>query len=157
MSPNGAGSSRFQILVALTVLVLLLILSALGIAINGLWGVLETRFWADIYDRTAGPLWFRVLLQPSMAVLAAILDGIRDLQERSKPQGPAPRLLLQRSFLGSARIVLIGIAVDFFYQLKTLDRLYPGEIVVVALALAFVPYVACRWVFVKMSRHATKP
>ncbi len=36
------------------------------------------RFWADILDRIHGPMTFRFYLQPTMALLAALPDGIRD-------------------------------------------------------------------------------
>ena len=36
------------------------------------------RFWSDIADRVQGPMTFRFYLQPTMALIAAIPDGIND-------------------------------------------------------------------------------
>jgi hypothetical protein len=42
------------------------------------------RIWEDLAARVTGPLHFRLLLQPAMATIFAIRDGIRD--------GPLPPL-----------------------------------------------------------------
>ena len=54
----------------------------------------------------------------------------------------------------TARIIVLGIAMDVIYQVIELKTFYPVEALIVALLLAFVPYllmrgpaarVACRW------------
>ena len=52
------------------------------IAAGGLWhgvtlGALQ-RGWHDLVDRPSGPMSFRFILQPSMAAIAAIRDGVKD-------------------------------------------------------------------------------
>jgi len=44
----------------------------------------------------------------------------------------------------TARIILLGIAMDAIYQFIVLKRFYPVEALIVAIALAFVPYVLLR-------------
>src|SRR4029453_1519524 len=36
------------------------------------------RFWADLIGRTSGPFAFRFVLQPAVAMLYAIRDGVKD-------------------------------------------------------------------------------
>ena len=43
-----------------------------------------SRFWDDIVDRVHGPMTFRFFLQPTMAALAALPDGIRDARARTQ-------------------------------------------------------------------------
>jgi hypothetical protein len=38
----------------------------------------QQRFWSDIFERVGGPISFRFILQPAMALLAALPDGIND-------------------------------------------------------------------------------
>ena len=42
---------------------------------------------------------------------------------------------------------------DTIYQLKVLGTFYPGEAVIIALALAFVPYLLLRGPVVRIARH----
>ena len=54
------------------------LLLVLGISWYG-WSIeIHRRFWADIFERVHGPMTFRFYLQPTMALLAAIPDGIKD-------------------------------------------------------------------------------
>jgi hypothetical protein len=46
--------------------------------------------------------------------------------------------------LATARILLLGIGMDAVYQWRALDAFYPGEALLVALLLAFVPYLLLR-------------
>ena len=64
------------------VLTLALLLFVVGVAWHGV--TLETfqRIWIDLIERPNGPMSFRFILQPLMAVIAAILDGRRDARDR---------------------------------------------------------------------------
>jgi Ca2+/Na+ antiporter len=42
------------------------------------------------------------------------------------------------------RVILLGVAMDAIYQVLVFGRIYPGELIVVVLLLAFVPYVLFR-------------
>jgi hypothetical protein len=42
-------------------------------------GLLTHRsFWEDLIGRLGGPITFRLILQPSIAVILAIRDGLKD-------------------------------------------------------------------------------
>jgi hypothetical protein len=53
---------------------------------------LLTRFWTDLIGRASGPMTFRVFLQPIMAMLYAIRDGVHDAHAaRSRTSGRSAR------------------------------------------------------------------
>ena len=113
---------------------------------------IHRRFWADIFDRAHGPMTFRFYLQPTMALLAALPDGIRDARlghqsffwsawwNRTVTAGR-----LRDGLASIARVMLLGISMDVIYQFKALDRFYPVEALMMALLLAVIPYFIFRW------------
>jgi hypothetical protein len=48
---------------------------------------LLTRFWTDLVGRLTGPMTFRLILQPLMAILIAVRDGVKDARE-DRPRQP---------------------------------------------------------------------
>ncbi|QIO36934.1 hypothetical protein [Bradyrhizobium sp. 1(2017)] len=134
-------------------LALAAVLLALGAYRYG-WSVeIHRRFWADIFERVHGPMSFRFYLQPTMALIAAVPDGIRDTRlghksffwsawwDRSAPAGR-----LREGLASIARVMLLGISMDVIYQFKALDRFYPVEALMMALLLAVIPYFVFRWI-----------
>jgi hypothetical protein len=124
------------------------------------WSIeVHRRFWDDIFDRIHGPMTFRFYLQPSMALLAAIPDGIRETRLGHKsffwsalwdPQAPTGRL--REGLISTARVVLLGISMDAIYQFKALDRFYPVEALMMAILLAVIPYFVFRWIVERAAR-----
>ncbi len=51
-----------------------------GIALNNF-----QRMWSDPTDRPSEPMAFRFILQPSMAAITAIRDGLRDARTERSP------------------------------------------------------------------------
>jgi len=109
------------------------------------------RFVQDLLDRFTGPLHFRFLLQPAMAIFFGIRDGIRDAR-RGKPayfweviRDPAQREELLRSGLRSVlKILILAVILDAIYQIIALHWFYIGEDLLVAIALALLPYFIIR-------------
>jgi hypothetical protein len=140
---------------------LVIVLSILLIAGGALWhGVTwETfpRAWRNLVERTSGPLSFRFILQPSMAAIAAIDDGIKDARTGRSPylwtvvrfwtvahtRGERVERL-REGLIATSRIILLGIAMDVIYQLLEFPTFYPAEALLIALLLAFVPYLLLR-------------
>lgn len=106
------------------------------------------RFWSDIHDRIHGPMTFRFYLQPAMALIAAIPDGMHDARNDRTP----PRDRLRHGLLATARIILLGLSMDVIYQYKVLDQFYPAEAVMMAILLAVLPYFLFRWVIGRIAR-----
>jgi hypothetical protein len=110
------------------------------------------RFWSDIFGRLSGPMTFRLFLQPTMGLIAAIPDGRRDAREGHSAffwtgQGdPAVRHgRLRQGLMATARIMLLGLSMDLIYQLKVFQQFYPVEAVLFSLILCVIPYFIWRW------------
>jgi len=120
------------------------------------WG----RLWHDIAERPAGPMSFRFLLQPAMATLAALHDGLADARAGRSPyfwtvlHEPGQRSgRLHEGLLSTARIILLGLGMDAIYQWRVLDSFYPGEMLLIALLLAFLPYLLLRGLVCRLARR----
>ena len=94
------------------------------------------RMWSDLIDRPRGPMAFRFILQPSMAAITATRDGLG---------GPTARRLD-----ATARIILLGLAMDVIYQVMVFKMFYPVEALIIAILLAFVPYLLIRGLVVRV-------
>ena len=145
------AAPRSQVLTARVAVVTLAILIALALLIYGFSAEVHRRLWHDIFERPGGPMSFRFVLQPVMAAIAAFHDGFKDAIRGSAPylkrlvSGSGDRTdLFSEAVLSTSRIILLGLAMDGVYQYTVLKTFYPGEMVVIALALAFVPYLLLR-------------
>ncbi len=147
-------------LIARLVLVLLALLVIAGIVWHGVSIGVFARIWHNLVERPDGPLSFRFILQPLMAAVTAILDGLRDARTiRSpffravlfEPQHRMARLV--EALNAIARIILLGLVMDIVYQAIALKTFYPAESVIVALLLAVVPYVVLRGLITRAARR----
>jgi hypothetical protein len=109
------------------------------------------RFAKDLISRVTGPLHFRLVMQPAMAAFFGIRDGLKDARKdrplyfRALYTGQGPRIeLLKMGFRSVAKIFILAIVLDAIYQAIAEHRFYPGEALVVAFVLAFIPYVLIR-------------
>ena len=59
---------------------------------------------------------------------------------------------LDEGLNATARIILLGLVMDTVYQIIVLKRFYPNEALIIALLLAFVPYVIIRELVVRIRR-----
>jgi hypothetical protein len=152
--------SRTAVVIAWTAAVLLVVFSLLGLMLYGVSDEVRHRMWTDLIDRPGGPMTFRFILQPIMATLAALHDGIRDARHGRSPyfwtimHDPARRARrLREGLISTARIILLGLAMDAIYQYKEFKTFYPAEAVVIALSLAVVPYFILRGPIARIARR----
>ena len=110
-----------------------------------------TRFFSDLIGRVHGPMHFRMILQPCMACLFAILDGLRDAREGRTAYfwalftEPRYRMkLLRRSWKSVGKILILALVLDTVYQIWQLKTFYPGEAILTAIVLAILPYILLR-------------
>ena len=151
--------TRSQVLLAKITIALILVLIGLGLIWNGVSRDVLQRIWLNLADRPGGPMTFRFVLQPVMASIAALHDGVRDAQAGRSPyfwslltQSAERRERLHEGLISTARIVLLGLAMDTIYQLTVLGRFFPGEAVIIATLLAFLPYLVLRGPFDRLGR-----
>lgn len=109
------------------------------------------RIVENLFGRLDGPLHFRFIMQPLMAVFFAVIDGMKDARA-GKPAyfwaviiNPGHRKALFRDgWKHMGKIFILAVILDIIYQLKVQHTIYPGEILIVAFFLAIVPYVLLR-------------
>ena len=121
---------------------------------------LLARFWDDLVGRLTGPMTFRLILQPIMAMLYAVRDGLQDAREGRQAyfwsilsHPTERRSLLQEGWKAVLRVFTLGVVMDAIYQLIVFRSIHPLELIVVALLLAFVPYVLMRGPVNRIARH----
>lgn len=117
------------------------------------------RFIDNLTDRVTGPMKFRLLLQPVMAVIFATVSGLKDARTGKPPyfwallSEPSHRgEMLRDGWKSVGKVFVLALALDVVYQFIVERFVYPGEAVVVALALAIVPYLAVRGLITRIAR-----
>jgi hypothetical protein len=142
------------------VIAIAVVLIVTGTILHGLTYETLARFWDDLVDRPTGPMRFRFLLQPVMATIAAIRDGREDARLGRSPylitvlRNPQKRIgRLNEGLNATARIIILGLVMDVIYQSLVLKTFYPNEALVVALLLAFLPYLIIRGLALRFWRR----
>jgi len=143
--------SKNQILMARLVIVAVIAMLILGVIRYGFSSVTLQTFWHDLVARPGGPMTFRFILQPAMAAIAAFHAGVKDANAGRSPYlwsvltNPEERKgRLYEGLIHTARIILLGLVMDGVYQFVVLKSFYPGQAVVIAIVLAFIPYLLLR-------------
>jgi hypothetical protein len=148
-------------LLAKLVLAALIVLALAGLLLHGITVEVIQRLWHDLIQRPDAPMRFRFILQPVMAAIVAIRDGLKDVKAGRKPYFwmALGVTRLREGLNATARIILLGIVMDAMYQIIVLGRFYPGEAVIIAVVLAFVPYLLIRGPAARIARrlHVASP
>ncbi len=118
-----------------------------------------TRVVENLIGRLSGPMKFRLIVQPLMSAVFAVRDGLKDAREKRPPYfralftHPDQRLDLLRDGLGSVgKVFVIAIIIDLVEQFIVSRWFYPGEALLVAFVLAFIPYLLIRGVVNRVAR-----
>jgi len=152
-------ATRPQLVLARVVLVLIAAFTIAGLFWYGLSADERARLWYNLVGRQDGPMTFRYFLQPTMGAIAAWRAGLMDARTGRSPflwgaiTNPAERRArFDEALIATSRIILLGLAMDIIYQAIVFGTFFPGEAVIFALALAFVPYVILRGLFARGAR-----
>jgi hypothetical protein len=105
----------------------------------------------NLFGRFSGPLNFRLVVMPTVVTILAIRAHLRDVRE-GKPiylgaflTSPTERRRLLRSGLKDfGRIFIIACVLDTTYQIMVFRAFHPGEMLIVAVVCAIVPYFLVR-------------
>jgi hypothetical protein len=73
-------ASKAQILVARVAVALLLTSAVVGVIWHGVSTDDLNRLWRNVVARPGGPMTFRFVVQPAMAVVAAWRDAVDDVR-----------------------------------------------------------------------------
>jgi hypothetical protein len=135
------------------------VLVVLGVARYGVSWEVHERFWSDVFGRLQGPMTLRFYLQPTLAFVAALKDGVKDARFGHKSffwtalwDPTQPRGRLREGLTATSQMMLIGLTIDAIYQFKVFDRFYPVEAVMMVLLLAVIPYFVFRWLVEHVAR-----
>jgi hypothetical protein len=158
LKPMAGESTDLSIMAKLVLgLAAALIISA--VIWHGISAETIHRAWRDLFDRSGGPMSFRFFLQPTMAAIAALHDGIKDAMLGRSPyfwtvlhNAEKRRGRIREGLNSTARIILLGLGMDLIYQLKVFGTFYPAEALGIALALALVPYLLLRGPIARVAR-----
>jgi len=101
-----------------------------------------------------------LILQPLMVTILAILDGLKDARAGRSPylwtilSDPAQRAgYLREGLKRVSRVIVFALLMDAIYQFMVLGRFYPGEALVIAFVLAFLPYLLLRGPVARIARR----
>jgi hypothetical protein len=118
-----------------------------------------TRIAGNLIARTEGPLHFRLILQPVMAMVFAVIDGRKDAKTGKPPYFwslvTAPehrREMVKDGWKSVGKIFILALILDGVYQYIVQHFIYPGEAIIVSFLLAILPYLILRGLVTRIAR-----
>jgi hypothetical protein len=122
---------------------------------NDLW----MRIIDNMVDRVSGPMHFRMILQPVMATIFAIMAGLKDARTGKPPyfwalfSEPAQRVeMIKDGWKSVGKVFVLAMVLDVVYQIIVQHFIYPGEAIIVAFLLAILPYLLLRGLVTRLTR-----
>jgi len=120
---------------------------------------LWTRVAENLASRVSGPMHLRLLLQPLMATIFAVIAGLADAKAGKPPyfwamlNDPGHRAaMLKDGWKDVSKVFILAIVLDVVYQYIAIKFVYPGEALLVAFLLAIVPYLILRGLTTRLLR-----
>lgn len=124
---------------------------------------LTTSFTQHLVARVTGPMKFRLVLQPAMALFLAIRDGLKDAREGRPAYFWAlfsnrddRRAMLKDGWKAVGKVFILAMVLDAIYQIIERRWVYPGQAVLVAIILAIIPYLLLRGPVNRIARRPRK-
>jgi hypothetical protein len=108
-------------------------------------------FFDALWARLQGPMNFRFLLQPLVAVFFAFRDARRDIREGLPPffwtlfTDPGHRgYMIKSGWKSICKVLIFAIILELFFQYRALRVFHPAVALLAGLVLALVPYILVR-------------
>jgi len=124
-------------------------------AIDDIW----MRFLENMVARVSGPMKFRLLLQPTMAMIFAIRSGLKDAREGRSPflwtlltEESSRAYLLHDGWKSVGKVFVLALVLDVVYQIVVARFVFPLETLITAILLAIVPYLIVRGLVTRIVR-----
>src|SRR5579864_3210465 len=113
---------------------------------------LIARITENLIARVTGPMKFRLVLQPGMAIFLAVREGLKDARQGKPPyfwgcltDRGEREAMLKEGWKSVGKVFILAVVLDIVYQLiEHRWHVYIGEAVLVAIILALVPYLLIR-------------
>jgi hypothetical protein len=117
------------------------------------------RIVENLADRVSGPMSFRFLFQPIMAAIFAIISGLKDAKAGNPPyfwsllsDKSQRAAMLKDGWKSVGKVFVLAMILDLVYQIVVLHFFYPGEMLIVAILLAIIPYLILRGLVTRIAR-----
>jgi hypothetical protein len=118
------------------------------------------RGWENLVSRLGGPMSFRFLIQPAVAIFFAVRAGVRDARENkptflgcalSNPRSWSPRM--RQSWKDVGAVFIVALVLDAIYQIAVQGGIFTLELLITATVLALVPYMVLRDLVSRVARR----
>ena len=114
----------------------------------------------ELLGRASGPLHFRLVFQPIVAIVLATRSGLADAR-LNRPiffwtvltNQAERRLLLQSGWKDIGKVFIVAVVLDCIYQLIELRAIRPLQTLLVAVFLTVIPYVLIRGPIARLMRR----
>jgi hypothetical protein len=123
-----------------------------------------TQFWNEIAARPSGPLAMRFYLQPLMATIFAVRDGLKDARLGNPAYfwslftNPADRReRLAEGWHSIRKIFILAVVLDLIYGLLVLHAFRPVQTLLIASILALGPYIVIRGPVNRIAKAMQRP
>ena len=126
-----------------------------------MWYETFVRGWENLLGRIGGPMSFRLLIQPAVAILFAIRAGVNDARQNnptflgcalSNPGSWRARMRLSWKDVGT--VFIVALVLDSIYQIVAHAGIYTLELLITATVLALVPYMVFRDIVARVAKWA---
>jgi drug/metabolite transporter (DMT)-like permease len=119
------------------------------------------RGWENLVGRWGGPMSFRFLIQPAVAILFAIRAGLKDAREHEPPflwallSNPGARQeRLRQVWKDVGKVFVVALILDSIYQVIVHAGIFTLELLITATVLALVPYFVSRDLVTRIAKRA---
>ena len=118
------------------------------------------RGWENLVGRLGGPMSFRFLIQPAVAILFAVRAGVNDARQNkptflgcalSNPRSWSPRM--RQSWKDVGTVFIVALVLDSIYQIAVQGGIFTLELLITATVLALVPYMVLRDLVSRIARR----
>jgi hypothetical protein len=123
-----------------------------------------TRVGEQLMARVSGPMHFRLVLQPVMALIFAVIAGLRDARAGRRPyfwslisDAGHREEIIEDGWKSVGRVFILALVLDAIYQAYVIHYFYLGEAIIVAVVLALVPYLVLRGLVTRIARKWLGP
>ena len=118
------------------------------------------RIFENMIDRVSGPMNLRLVMQPIMASIFAIISGLNDSKE-NKPAyfwgmftHPEQRHeMIEDGWKSVGKVFILAMVLDIIYQFIVQRWIYPFEVFLTAFILAIIPYLVLRGLVNRIDHH----
>ena len=114
----------------------------------------------NLIGRISGPMKLRLVLQPLMSVYFAVRAGLNDAKTGRPPYllslvttREPRREMLREGWKDVGKVFVMAVLIDAVYQIVVAHWVYPGEALLMAVLLAFVPYLLVRGAVLRLARR----